>query len=66
MNGEPTIRLAAEHDVPAMFRVRTAVRENHLSMADMDMPAKITFARLMRAIRLQNLAITARNPGRMR
>ena len=33
MNGEPTIRLATEHDVPAMFRGRTAVRENHLSMA---------------------------------
>ena len=35
MNGKPTIRLATEHDVPAMFRVRTSVRENHLSMTEL-------------------------------
>ena len=35
MNGKPTIRLGTEHDVPAMFRVRTSVRENHLSMLEL-------------------------------
>ena len=32
MSREVVVRRAVERDVPALFRIRTAVRENHLSM----------------------------------
>jgi ribosomal protein S18 acetylase RimI-like enzyme len=59
-----SIRDAAEDDIPAIFEVRTSVRENHLSieqMADMG----ITFETIRKALREHPCIWVAAQEGRI-